>query len=64
MWSYLSVFAERQCARVHVENDADVVALRVAGQDERLLAVVVEVAAVRAVQPHVRGRAVAVVADR
>ena len=62
--SYLSVLAEGYGAGVHVEHTCDVVALREAGQGERLLTVVVQVAAVGPVQPHVARRAVAVVRHR
>lgn len=54
----LSVFAEGHCASLHVQDAGDVVALCVAGQRERLLPVVVQVATVSTVQPHVSRGAV------
>ena len=60
---YLAIFPKRQSARVHVQHARDVVALGEAGQRQRMLAIVVQVAAVRTVQPHVCRRAVVLVRD-
>lgn len=56
--SHLSVLAKRDGSRLHVQHAGDEVALREAAERQRLLAVVVQVAAVGTVQPHVRGGAV------
>lgn len=56
--SHLSVLAKRDGSGLHVQHAGDEVALREAAERQRLLAVVVQVAAVGAVQPHVGGGAV------
>lgn len=54
----LSVLAEGHCSSLHVQHTGDVVALSVAGQRQSLLPVVVQVATVSPVQPHVSRGAV------
>ena len=62
--NHLAVLAECQRPTVDVQDAGDAVSVRVVWKHGGLLAVVVEVAAVRAVQPHVRRGAVAVIAHR
>lgn len=56
--SHLSVLAKWDGTSLHVQHTGDEVALRETAECQRLLAVVVQVAAVGAVQPHVWGGAV------
>ena len=58
---YLAVLAKRQRLSIHVKHTHDVVTLGEGGKGQGLLPIVVEVATVGAVQPHVIGRTVAVV---
>jgi len=62
--NHLSVLAERQRPTVDVQDAGDAVSVRVVWKHGGLLAIVVEVAAVCAVQPHVRRGAVTVIAHR
>lgn len=56
--SHLSILAKWDGSGLHVQHAGDEVALRKAAERQRLLAVVVQVAAVGSVQPHVGGGAV------
>lgn len=62
--SNLSVLAKGDGSGLHVQHAGDEVALREAAKRQRLLAVVVQVAAVGAIQPHVGGGAVVEVVHR
>lgn len=55
---HLSVLAEGDGPRLHVQDAGDEVSLGEAAERQRLLAVVIQVSAVRSVQPHVRRGAV------
>lgn len=56
--SHLSVLAKRDGSGLHVEDAGDEVSLSEAAERQRLLSVVIQVSAVRPVQPHVRRGAV------
>lgn len=56
--AHLAVLAEGDSSGFHVQDAGDEVSLSEAAERQRLLPVVVEVSAVRSVQPHVRRCAV------
>lgn len=56
--SHLSVLSKRDGPGLHVEDAGDEVSLSEAAERQRLLSVVIQVPAVRPVQPHVRCSAV------
>ena len=60
---YLAILAKRQRASLHIKDTGDVIPLSEPGQGQGLLSIVVQVAAVRSVQPHVTGRSVAVIVN-
>lgn len=55
--SHLPIFAKGNGSRFHIQDAGDEVPLGEAGQGQRLLPVMVEVATVGSVQPHVGGGA-------
>lgn len=56
--SHLSVLAKRDGSGLHVQDAGDEVSLSEAAKCQCLLAVVIQVSAVRSVQPHIRSGAV------
>ena len=60
---YLAIFAESQCLTFDIQNTRDVVALSEVWQYDILFPVVIQVAAVCPVEPHLSSRPVTVVSD-
>ena len=63
-FSHLSVLSKRQCSAVDVKYACDTVFMCVVWQNSCLFAVVVQVATVCTIQPHVCSRPVAVITHR
>jgi len=62
--SDLAILSEGQRPAVNIEHTGDAVSVGVVRQHGRLFTVVVEVTAVRTIQPHVGGRPMTVVPHR